>query len=548
MKMKKYKYVLISIPVLVAVFLLIGATNSYYYKINKSFDIFGELFRQISRNYVEEVDPEVLVQQGVYGMLNYLDPYTVYFGEEEIEDADIAATGSYTGIGITVGFRDSMMTIVEVHDGYPADLAGVRVGDRILKIDTVTILNSLPNELRQYTRGEAGGFLNLTVLRGNLKDTLEFRLKREEIKLKNVSYYGMINDSVAYIKIDRFTRNTVEETSEAYRNLNRLNDLKGLIIDLRNNPGGLLGSAVGLCEMFVPKNSLVVTTKSRNKVEREFKTFLKPTAPNLKLAILINGSSASAAEVVAGAIQDLDRGLIVGKRSFGKGLVQSIYELPHNTAVKMTTSKYYTPSGRCIQKINYGSKDDGVPDTSLYKTKNGRLVEESLGIKPDSTVEESEPSYFVRDLMLKGMFFKFANIYTSKLDELPSDFSLDDKTVEDFYKYLEDNDYYYQTPLNSKIDEMVAMAKKEKLDGEIEKKLKELKKNIQREEKDIYHKHKKEMKEILERKIARRLLSGEEFIKLELTDDIYVKTASNLLSGESYGGLLGINNDKGERN
>jgi len=333
---KKYLYLLIAIPL--AVVLFIGAVDSVYFKINKSFEIFGELFKEIAAGYVEEVDPEDLFRNAIDGMLSNLDPYTIYMDESESDDVEMITTGTYNGLGFTVAVRDEMLTVTDVMDGFPAQKSGIRVGDRLYKIDTSVIINSNAGEIRKYTKKPSGTKLDVWVIRDGLADTLQMRVTIEEINMKNVTYNGIIRDSIGYIKLDRFSRNSTAEVTDALNKFKRSGKVKGLILDLRDNPGGLLESAVGICELFVPQKSLIVYTKGRDPSnDRTFKSNQQPIEPDLPLAVLINGSSASASEILAGAIQDLDRGIVVGEKSFGKGLVQSIYELPYNAALKITT-------------------------------------------------------------------------------------------------------------------------------------------------------------------------------------------------------------------
>ncbi|MFC2131082.1 S41 family peptidase [Bacteroidota bacterium] len=538
--MKKKNIYIIS-SLLITVLLFIAATNPIYFKINKSFEIFGALFREIAANYVDDVDPEDMVKDGIEGMLNNLDPYTVFLDETNAEDIDFVASGLYTGLGITVSVRDDMLTVIEVQDGFPAFKSGIRVGDRLYKIDSAVIINSLSTELRKYTRKPAGTEVELWVLRDGIEDTLYFKLDIEEIIMKNVTYSGFVGDSIGFIKLVRFTRSSPIEVAEALNNLLRTKKLKGLILDLRDNPGGLLEAAVAICELFVPKNSVIVTTKGRKSSKgRVYKSLLNPVEPDLPLAVLINGSSASASEIVAGAIQDLDRGIIVGEKSYGKGLVQSVFDLPYKTAIKITTSKYYIPSGRCIQKINYGKKKSDIEDTLNFYTKNGRKVDESIGIIPDSIVEESESPYFVQELIFKGIFFNFVNRFTSSLDSLPEDFTIDEKIIQDFNKYIEHEDYYYQTPLISRIDDLVDIADKEKLNKKIKEKLLDIQKLVKSEEKNLITRQKDEVSRVLKFEILRRFETQHDMIMYNIIDDEYINTATGLLSKGLYKVMLSV--------
>lgn len=522
----------------VLVVLTIGATNEYYFKIDKSFDIFGSLFKKVAMNYVEEIDPEDLIDDGINGMLRNLDPYTVFYTEKETEDLDIMTSGTYSGIGITVGIRDNMLTVVKVHDGFSAQINGLRRGDRLLKIDTTYILHSTTDNLRKYTYGRVGTSINLWVLRDGLEDTLFFKLKRQKIQLKNVSYKGFVNDSIAYIKLDRFTRNSAQEVSKALTDFKKTGKLKGLILDLRDNPGGLLGSAVAICELFVPENSVIVSTRGRDKgKDRVYRSILKPIAPDLPLAVLINDGSASASEIVAGAIQDLDRGIIIGKRSFGKGLVQSIFNLPYNSAVKITTAKYYTPSGRCIQKINY-SKKKTIADTTHYHTKNGRNVKESNGILPDTIITDINEPLIISELNYNDYFFKFANIFTSNMKNLPKDFKIDKNILKKFNNFLEKQKFYKETPITKRIRNIKELIDDEKFDKSLTKELDKINQKIIAETKKLIVADKDEISKYLKREILQRFNTQEEMQAYYLKEDSYVKTAKSLLSSKIYNGIL----------
>jgi len=534
----KNKKVLIWVFFAVLLVVTIGATNEYYFKIDKSFDIFGSLFKKIAMNYVEEIDPEDLIDNGINGMLNHLDPYTVFYTEKETEDLDIMTSGTYSGIGITVSVRDGMLTVIKVHDGFSAQINGLRRGDRLLKIDSTYILNSTTDNLRKYTYGKVGTTVNLWVLRDGLKDTLFFRLKRQKIQLKNVSYKGFVNDSIGYIKLDRFTRNSAQEVSKALTEFKKTGKLKGLILDLRDNPGGLLGSAVAICELFVPENSIIVSTRGRYKDDnRVYRSIMKPIAPDLPLTVLINGGSASASEIVAGAIQDLDRGIIIGKRSFGKGLVQSIFNLPYNSAVKITTAKYYTPSGRCIQRINY-SKKKTLADTNHYHTMHGRNVKESNGILPDTIVKDIESPLLVRELYYRGYYFKFANTFTSNMKDLPKGFKVDKKVMKEFNNFLEKQKFYKETPITQRINNIKELIDDEKFDKSLNKEFDKINKKIIAETKKLLMSDSKEISKYLKREILMRFYTQEKMQGYDLIDDNYVKTAIGLLNVNNYNGIL----------
>ncbi len=543
---KKYLYLLIGIPI--AMFLFVGAIDSVFFKINKSFEIFGELFKQISTGYVEEIDPEDLVRDAIDGMLGNLDPYTIYMDESETDDVEMITTGSYYGLGFTVAVRNDMLTVTDIMDDFPAQKSGIRVGDRLYKIDSAVIINSNAGEIRQYTKKPSGTKIDVWVIRDGREDTLHMNVAIEEINMKNVSYSGIIRDSVGYIKLDRFSRSSTQEVTDALNKLKRTGKLKGLILDLRDNPGGLLESAVSICELFVQPKSIIVSTRGRNsRNDRVYKSNSTPLEPDLPLAVLVNGSSASAAEILAGAIQDLDRGIVVGEKSYGKGLVQSIYDLPYNAALKITTAKYYIPSGRSIQKINYSKKKSTNSDTLKYFTKNGRKVEELNGIMPDSSVKLKETSFFIRDLIANDLFFNFANRYSANLKELPKNFEVNKKILEDFHKYIEGQEYYFQTPIVARMDDLMDMVDKEKLNNNIKDKLKTIQKDVKSEEKNLIFKQKDEITKFLKFEILRRFKTQFDMVTLSLEEDDYVNTAINLLYPKQYRKILAIEDTSGTK-
>ncbi len=511
-----YPYIL-SLSLLVL--LLTSSNDEFYFKVNKSFEIFGAVFKQISSSYVDDIDPQDLMDDGIEGMLKNLDPYTVFINENDGESIDIITDGSYVGVGITVGTRDSMLTIVEVQDDYSARKKGVRIGDRILKVDTANVLYSESEELRKFTKGKIGTELDMWLLRDGIEDTIKVKLRRDEIRIKNVSYSGMINDSVGYIKLERFTRNSKDEVVKAFQELKNKNKLHGLIFDLRDNPGGLLESAVSITELFIPQGSKIVSIKGRNKKEeRVYYSDATPLDTTIPMAVLINSMSASASEIVAGALQDLDRAIIIGERSFGKGLVQTVFELPYNTAVKVTTSKYYTPSGRCIQRFEFHNKYKSNIEHSdtLFYTKNKRQVVESDGIEPDSVVSFDKYSGFTKFLLKKDLFFRFANVYTSKLNNLSLNLSEDKNVCMEFASYIKSKNLETEYPLNKQIYDLEKIALDEKISGKVLKKLDELKVRLKNENYNPIINHNKEIAKILDKEIKKRILSQNDMIKLKI--------------------------------
>jgi carboxyl-terminal processing protease len=523
-----------------------GSSDDHYYKINKSFDLFGAVFKQITNNYVIEIDPEELVLDGINGMLESLDPYTTYLDEYESEDIDLLTHGSYVGLGITVSNIDSMLTIVRVRDGFSANRNGLRPGDRIYKVDGDLLLYSNTDDLRKYTRGKPGSTLEMTYIRDGINDTVTVDLPREEIIVDNISYYGMLSDSIGYIKLERFSRFSAKEMKDAINEMKRDNPLTGIVLDLRDNPGGLLEAAVSVCELFVDDSSAIVTTKSRFSVgEKVYKSKNKPVAADLDLAVLINNNSASASEIVAGAVQDLDKGIILGERSFGKGLVQSVFNLPYNSSLKMTTSRYFTPSGRSIHSIKYDpkrrnfNKADFPDDSShVFYTKNGRPVFESKGITPDSIISDRPYSEYVSQLYFKNHFFNFATIYSSRLNNLPENFVVNDKILHQFKKYIEAKEFEYESKLTIEVKILEEAAKEEGLGDNVLEQIEKLSTEINNFSKDAFDKHKDDISRVLYMEIASRFFTEKQMVAESIKKDTLLTTAMDLLQPYSYDLLL----------
>lgn len=551
--MKKYRIFLVSAVLITFALLLSGYNDSYYFKINKSFEIFGEAFKRISTHYVHEIDPEILLKDGIEGMLKNLDPYTVYIDESESDNLEIITYGRYTGLGISVSKMDKWLTITDIRQNYPAAKAGIRIGDRIVKIDSVDLTNMSSNNLREYTRGEEGTKLDMYILRDEANDTLKFTLRREQIQLENVPYSGILSGGIAYIKLDRFSKNSAEDIKKALNDLKRNHSLAGLILDLRGNPGGIMEAAVHICEIFVESGSEIVSTRGRNEDRaRTYKSFATPIEADLPLAVLIDRGSASASEIVAGAIQDLDRGIIIGENSLGKGLVQTVFNLPYKANLKVTTAKYYTPSGRCIQKIDYSPKhlSSSNKDTSYFYTKNGRAVPELDGIRPDTIVKYPEYSEYVNSLQDKNMIFSFANKFRNKNDSIPKELKAD-IIIKEFKEYLKYSDFLYKSPLQIKLEELKKIASERPYNNSVLKKVEALEKELKSDKTDYVEIFREDIFNLLEFEIYKRYMFEKELNGRFLEKDIQVKTALNVLKKDVYEKIISgsdNNSEKGKRN
>lgn len=512
--------------------------NHYYYKVNKGLEVFGQVYREVAQNYVDEIDPETFINAGIEGMLKTLDPYTVYLKKKDAADIDLLTSGAYGGIGITVGMRDSAVTVIEVVDGYSAQREGVRIGDKILSINGTRVIAGPVESLREYTRGEPGSQLSMTVVRDGIETPLTFTLTRENIKVKSVTYTGVIHDGIGYIKLERFSTNAGEELRQAILELQGQGAYGGLVLDLRDNPGGLLESAVDVSSKFIPNGSVVVTTRGRDSAEdRIYRSAEEPIAADLPLVVLMNENSASASEIVAGAIQDLDAGIIMGTQSYGKGLVQSVRRLPYESTLKITTARYYTPSGRSIQKIDYVMQRTGQPSFATdstartYQTLHGRTVMEHGGILPDTLIAESTTPAIVKQLRDGALFFKFATRYAATMKSLPADFSVDNSVLRQFEDFVAEGNKNaaFATSSIAKAQDLQAAAKADGLNADLMSRIESLQNELRQEQRTAMSRYRDEIRRELQREIASRFQRQQERDSMLLADDGQIQAAIGLL-------------------
>ena len=425
-----------------------------YFLIQKNFRIFSEVYENVSGSYIEDVDPERLIRSGIDAMLNELDPYTVLIDEAGSRQMDIVTTGQYAGVGLEVGARGGQLVVIAPIEGYSAERRGMRAGDIIKKVEDIDVTRMSTDDLQSLLRGDPGTTVVLTIRRFGIEDLLEFELTRETIEVRNVTYFGMLDSDsrVGYILLRRFAQNAAEEVRKAILELEQEGPLDGLVLDLRNNPGGLLDEAVKIIDKFVPPGKKVVWTEGRmSRANQQYETSEEPVYADGPLVILQNSGSASASEIVSGALQDLDRAVVIGERSFGKGLVQIVQPLSYNVSLKITTSKYYIPSGRSIQSTPYLSSEeaaamDEVPDSlrSKHNTLGGRVVFEGIGIEPDLVVPQRQHGMLEIALLQNSHYFFFANEYTSGREQLDPGMGPDDYYGL-FLEYLEAQDFEYTT-------------------------------------------------------------------------------------------------------
>jgi carboxyl-terminal processing protease len=547
-KIRGWKIILVITTLLVAAtstgFLVTQETRDF--RIAKNLDIFFTLFRELNTFYVDEINPDKLIKAGIDNMLKTLDPYTVYYPESEVEEFTFMTTGKYGGIGSLVRKSGDFIVISEVYKGFPADLAGIKPGDLLKKVDGVSLKGFTTDKVSEKLKGNPGTEIKLTIDR-NGKET-DYALKREKIAIPPVPFFGMIDTKTGYIRFTNFTQNCIDDVKNAITSLKNQN-AQQIILDLRGNPGGLLSEAVEILNLFVAPGTEVVATKGKVK---QFDEIFKTTKPaideEIPLAVIINRGSASASEIVAGAIQDLDRGVIVGQRSYGKGLVQITRPLSYNTQLKVTTAKYYIPSGRCIQARDFSHpNEDGsvgiIPDSliSEFKTKNNRIVKDGGGISPDIEISPEPLSQIASELYVRNYIFDFATQYYWSHPDIksPEQLSFSDKDFADFRTFIQNANFSYKTNTEDSFNDLITNAKKEKY-YDIHKDL------FTALEKDIAHSldqdltmFKSEINDLIEDEIVSRYFYEDGAIKWTIKKDEQVLKALEILNNkEEYDSIL----------
>ncbi len=511
--MRKLKISIIAVSIALTAYVGSAFTEDYF-EVSKNLDIFATLYRELNIYYVDDTKPGDLMKKGIDAMLASLDPYTVYYPESDIEEYKFMTTGQYGGIGAAVKEIGGKMVVTEPYEGSPAHKAGVKAGDVIVAVNGIKLDNKNQDDISKILKGQPGSAVKLTVQHYGDTKTTDYSLVREEIKVKDVPYYGMLNKEVGYIKLTGFTQEAAKEVKDAYTKL-KADNCQSLILDLRGNGGGLLQQAVDIVNIFTEKGQVVSTTKGKIKEwEATFKAVNNPMDLTMPLVVLVDRNSASASEVVSGALQDLDRAVIIGERTYGKGLVQQTRNLSYNSAMKVTVAKYYIPSGRCIQALDYSSRtEEGavlkVPDslTTAFKTKGGRIVYDGAGILPDVQISSENMSNIAFTLIVKNHIFEYANLYVMKNPKLrgtAKDFALTDSEYEDFVKYAKQTDYSYTTETENDLDELKKSAEKEKQYEDIKSQFIALKEKMQEAKRDDFNKFKIEIKRLVEEEIVSR--------------------------------------------
>jgi carboxyl-terminal processing protease len=514
-----------------------------FFALRKNFRIFGAVYEELVTGYVKPVDPEHLMRVGIEAMLSELDPYTTFLDEADNTNIDIITEGRYGGVGLNVDRRRGEMTVVAPVEGASGEKQGIRAGDVITHVSGQAVAPLSMDDIRTLLRGEPGTTVPVTVRREGASTPLTFTLTREQIELDNVAYRGRVGAEadVGYVKLERFTRGAADELAAALRALREGSELSGLILDLRGNPGGLLSAAVSVSELFVPKGATVVTTEGRlPQSNNTYRSDRAPLLPQLPLVVLVNRRSASASEIVAGAVQDHDRGVVLGTTTYGKGLVQAIRSLPHNTSLKMTTAQYHTPSGRSIQNLeaapvrdttstaSAGRLSDTTTAHARHETTHGRTVRDSDGLRPDVTVEAPTPGALEQALDERSAFFYYANHYAASRDSLPSDFAVTDAILDDFQKWLKAEDISYTTDAEAAVqalEQKLATATYEEVEAEVTV----LREAVRAEKDEAFSAQAPALKRHLEREIRARFLTASAQTAAMLPSDQQVTAAVDLL-------------------
>jgi carboxyl-terminal processing protease len=525
-----------------------------YFELSKNLDIYYALFKEVNQYYVDGVQPGKMVKTSIDAMLDNLDPYTNYITEDDIEDYRFQTTGKYGGIGSSLRPVGDYIVVEEPYEGSPATKAGLKSGDIIIEIDGKSIKGFKEDDVRKLVKGSAGTPIKFKIRDPFTNAETVKTFNREEININNITHSALMgaNKDLAYVRLNQFTERAAVNVKAALDSLKKTNpNMKGVILDLRYNPGGLLDEAVSLCNLFLNRDQLVVST--RGKVEewvKEYKTTALAWDEKIPIAILVNKGSASASEIVSGTLQDLDRGVVVGQRSYGKGLVQTTRNLPFNAKIKVTTAKYYTPSGRCIQALDYAHRnDDGsvgeIADSvkKEFKTKLGRKVYDGGGIDPDIKTIARESSKLVTTLYTSNLIFEYANKYAHDHATIApaATYALSDAEVDAFITWVQTKEYSYKTKTEEALDKMKAIAEKENYYSGVKTEYDALAKALSHDKKMDLQKNKKEIKRILQTEIVARYYYQKGKATNEMQDDDEVKEAVNILSDVArYNKILGL--------
>ncbi len=540
MKTRNMKKIVLGLTLVVGLaFVSFDTPNERYFEITKNLDIFSTLFKEVNAYYVDEVSPSQLMKVGIDAMLASLDPYTNYIPEDDIEDYRTMTTGQYGGIGALIGKNNDKNVVIMPYEGFPAHKAGLKIGDEILMVDSIDVSEKTTAEISQLLKGQAKKPLTITIKRYGVAEPITVSMVREKIKIDNVPYYGMVTDDIGYIQLSDFTQGAGKEVANALEELKKTG-AKKIVLDLRDNPGGLLVEAVNVANVFVDKGKEVVSTKGKiTDWNKTYRTLNPATDSEIPLVVLVSSRSASAAEIVAGVVQDYDRGVLVGEKTFGKGLVQATRPLTYNSQLKVTTAKYYIPSGRCIQAINYSEKNlDGsvskIADSLkiAFQTSNGRVVYDGGGVDPDIDASRKMFAPITLSLVSKGLIFDYATLFFYQNPEVgtPSEFSISDQQFEDFVVWLSDKDYDYETRVEKTIETLTEMAKKEKYYDNIKDEIERLKGEVQHNKEQDLRQFSDEIKGVLKEEIVARYYLNKGGIEAGFDNDSQLQEAVAVLN------------------
>lgn len=548
MTIKKYKLGLLILIVISAISIGFINFDDKNFQIAKNLDIYHTLFRELNLYYVDETDPGQLVKNSIDKMLETLDPYTVYIPESQMEDFRFMTTGKYGGIGALIRQAGNYVMVAEPYEGFPAHKAGLKAGDTIYQIDGNSTKGKTSDEISELLKGDPNTPLQIAVKRGNNDKLLTFNIKREKISIKSVPYYGMLNNNTGYIRLNSFTENCSNEVKEALLDLKNNHAMENLVFDLRGNPGGLLHEAVNVSNLFLPKGQEIVSTKGKVKQwNRTYTANNDPIDLNIPVVVLVNRGSASASEIVSGAIQDLDRGVVIGSRTFGKGLVQTTRDLSYNTKLKLTTAKYYIPSGRCIQALDYSHRnDDGsvgrVPDSLIteFKTKGGRKVFDGGGVLPDILIEPKEMSNISISLYTKNLIFDYATYFESKNDSiaLPGNFKINDSIYNDFIAFLSDKTFDYTLESEEIINNLEEAVKNDRYQDKVGNLLTELRTKLAHDKNEDLKMFRDEISLLLHDEIVSRYYYQKGRAQSALIDDPAIDSALMVFNNNKYQTIL----------
>lgn len=547
MTTKKKRNIIIISCVSIIFLTIVGFVRNDF-EIAKNLDIYSSLLRQLDEHYVDEINVNDLVKTSIDGMLDKLDPYTVYYPESDLEEFKLMTTGQYGGIGSTIQQDSNYVIFSEPYEGSPAYSAGIQPGDKIISIEGKSMKGASVSDVSNLLKGQPGTKVKITIQPYGSNKTISKEIVREEIKFPNISYSGMIDNQIGYVKLDQFTENAANDVKTAFTQLKN-NGMKKFVLDLRDNGGGLLNEAIDIVNLFIDKGNIIVTTKGKNPKQTQTFATSKTTLDNqIPIVVLVNRNSASASEIVSGSLQDFDRAVLIGERTFGKGLVQNILPLSYNTRVKVTVSKYYIPSGRCIQGIDYSDKDEnGISkhkadsSATAFKTKNGRTVYDYGGVEPDINVEIEPYSTVLLAMFAQQIIFNYANEYKLKHHSIApaKEFRITDEIYQDFTKFVKTKNLAYETFTEKQIKNLKTSVENDKFSDKINKQISNLEQSVKEEKANDLVRYRKEISQLLQMEIVERYYAQKGRIENSLSIDPDLNKAIEILNNDkTYHSIL----------